>query len=185
MRVWATRTIVVGLASIIVACNFPKAQDPEDVAAEEQASAPASQPSVQSTSLPPECQTTGTDVVALALEAGGQGLQGQSGPGQVERRLDERCHRALEARKLDLVARGQELEARRLQLEAERQRATQDQRLLDQLQALCSDGNKGACDAFSFATAKRGCCAWHHGARMCSGGKVVCFDGAESPTCSC
>jgi hypothetical protein len=177
---------------VLLACGFPKAQDPADIAAaeEEEASEPAvataaAPESEPSTRLPPECKTTGVDVAALALEGAAQGFRGETGRGEVEQGMDERCHRALEAKRLALVARGQALEARRLQLDEQRERDAQDQRLLDQLRALCADGKQPACAAYSFANAKRGCCAWHHGARMCSGGKVVCFDGAESPSCSC
>jgi hypothetical protein len=61
-----------------------------------------------------------------------------------------------------------------------------DAKLLDQLKALCEDGNANACKAQDFATKKRGCCAWHQGARSCNENhKVVCFDGVESETCSC
>jgi hypothetical protein len=185
-RKLAKQTACLAIVGVFLACNFPKAQDPDDVAAEEAASEPStSQSQPQSTPLPPECKTTGADVVALALEGASQGFHGDTGPGQVERGIDERCHRALEAKRLELIAHGQALEARRLQLEEERERDAQDKELLDQLKALCADGKQPACAAYAFANAKRGCCAWHHGARMCSAGKVVCFDGAESPTCTC
>jgi hypothetical protein len=61
-----------------------------------------------------------------------------------------------------------------------------DARLLDQLQALCTDGRADACTALQFATAKRGCCTWHRGARKCDDqGQVVCMDGQISATCTC
>lgn len=32
---------------------------------------------------------------------------------------------------------------------------------------------------------QRGCCSWHGGVCGCSGGFVLCCDGAYSPTCRC
>lgn len=61
-----------------------------------------------------------------------------------------------------------------------------DAKLLDQLKALCDDGNDKACKAHDFALKKRGCCMWNQGARSCNDEhKVVCFDGHVSPECSC
>jgi hypothetical protein len=61
-----------------------------------------------------------------------------------------------------------------------------DEKLLDQLKALCGDGNTRACNAGEFAAKYQRCCAWHHGARSCSANhKVVCFDDTENTTCSC
>jgi hypothetical protein len=62
-----------------------------------------------------------------------------------------------------------------------------DQRLLDQLKALCADGNAKACASLDFATKKRGCCSWHQGVRQCTDHRVVCFDGSDASgdTCGC
>ena len=61
-----------------------------------------------------------------------------------------------------------------------------DAKLLEQLKALCEDGNDKACRAREFAMKKRGCCAWNQGARSCNDEhKVVCFDGHVSESCSC
>jgi hypothetical protein len=61
-----------------------------------------------------------------------------------------------------------------------------DAKLLDQLAALCQDGNEKACRAREFAVKKRGCCAWNQGARSCNEDHhVVCFDGHVSEQCSC
>jgi hypothetical protein len=61
-----------------------------------------------------------------------------------------------------------------------------DAKLLDELKALCDDGNDKACKGRDFAVKKRGCCAWHGGARKCNDdGHVVCFDGVVSQACGC
>jgi hypothetical protein len=61
-----------------------------------------------------------------------------------------------------------------------------DRKLFDELQALCADGNDGACRALQFATKKRGCCAGHGGVRKCDDqAHVMCMDGTPSATCSC
>ncbi len=60
-----------------------------------------------------------------------------------------------------------------------------DAKLLEQLKALCDDGNDKACRGRAFAMKKRGCCVWR-GARKCSeDGHVVCFDGVVSQSCGC
>src|SRR5262245_40923014 len=33
--------------------------------------------------------------------------------------------------------------------------------------------------------AQRGCCSWHDGVCGCSGGRVQCCDGSQSPSCGC
>jgi hypothetical protein len=61
-----------------------------------------------------------------------------------------------------------------------------DAKLIDQLKALCDDGNDKACKAHTFAVKKRGCCMWNQGARSCNDEhKIVCFDGHVSAGCSC
>ncbi|WP_148290723.1 hypothetical protein [Sulfuricella denitrificans] len=33
--------------------------------------------------------------------------------------------------------------------------------------------------------AQRGCCSWQQGVCGCQGGRVVCCDGSNSPSCTC
>lgn len=39
--------------------------------------------------------------------------------------------------------------------------------------------------ALGNAPEQRGCCSWHGGVCGCSLGRIVCCDGALSPTCTC
>jgi hypothetical protein len=170
--------VAVGIA----ACHFPQAKDPDPDDALSQSNVT---PTRTAGGGPSACDVAmGAEAVSALLSAV---------PSRHPQRVDplpavmaeDTCRRESEERLGALIAEGNEVEARRVRLDQEQRRDLQDQQLLDQLQALCKDGNARACDAFAFADGKRGCCTWHHGARMCSQGKVVCFDGEESARCSC
>jgi hypothetical protein len=48
------------------------------------------------------------------------------------------------------------------------------------------DGTANDSVAHDFmSVAGRGCCSHHHGQCGCSGGAVMCCDGATSPSCGC
>ena len=167
-------------AVTVAACHFPEAKDPD----------PTDQSNVTPTTMSGGAQSAcdvarGAEVVSALLDTLPHAHHRGVDPVPSALLAEDECQRALDERQVALEAEGQALEARRMRLDQEQLRDQQDHQLLDQLQALCKDGNQRACDAYAFADAKRGCCAWHHGARMCSEGKVVCFDGTESDRCSC
>jgi len=158
---------------VLLGCQFPKPADTEpgdDDSSGSESSAPAE--------TPPDCDKADKGDVVGAI----------TNSDTVNRFAaveDKRCERAQRTRQTQLQSQQVDLQKRELQLQEQQQAEQNDQKLLDQLKALCDDGNDKACKALDFATRKRGCCAWHQGARSCDDDHhVVCFDGQVSQ-CAC